>query len=422
MGPLVVIVGMLLMVVIHEAGHFITAKFFDMKATEAFFGFGPRLWSTTKGETEYGIKAIPLGGYVRIVGMNPFEDVPAEEEHRTYRFKPFWQKAIVVLAGIFSHFVVAFILFYIVAVTWNSFEPSTEVDTVSQVLVTETGAAEEESLILEDGDLIISVDGVPIAEIPTTAQKPPNAIATVVLDRNGTKVTVSTTDNVVPTPAHVIGIVPGDVLISVDGIAVRDWDHFVDMAHERPAQLTAVQVERDGAIIESEVVFAKREVDGEVIGFMGVAPAGEEVNIGPVKGIATAGELIADTTVLSVQALIEMVKQTPNLISAALGQDTEVLQEARPVSVIGLVRVATGLEFALFLMAYVNVFVGVLNVVPLYPLDGGHFAVALYEKIRGREADVRRLLPIAAAVFIFIMAIGVLGIYFDIVDPIPLPR
>ena len=115
MGPLVVIVGMLLMVVIHEAGHFITAKFFDMKATEAFFGFGPRLWSTTKGETEYGIKAIPLGGYVRIVGMNPFEDVPAEEEHRTYRFKPFWQKAIVVLAGIFSHFVVAFILFYIVA-------------------------------------------------------------------------------------------------------------------------------------------------------------------------------------------------------------------------------------------------------------------------------------------------------------------
>ena len=82
----------------------------------------------------------------------------------------------------------------------------------------------------------------------------------------------------------------------------------------------------------------------------------------------------------------------------------------------------TGIEFALFLMAYVNVFVGVLNVVPLYPLDGGHFAVALYEKVRGRQADVRRLLPIAAAVFVFIMAIGVLGIYFDIVDPIPLPR
>ena len=117
-----------------------------------------------------------------------------------------------------------------------------------------------------------------------------------------------------------------------------------------------------------------------------------------------------------------MIKQTPNLIGAAIGQDTAVLQEARPVSVIGLVRVATGVEFALFLMAYVNVFVGTLNFIPLYPLDGGHFAVALYERIRGREADVRRLLPIAAAVFIFILAIGVLGIYFDIVDPITLPR
>jgi membrane-associated protease RseP (regulator of RpoE activity) len=105
-----------------------------------------------------------------------------------------------------------------------------------------------------------------------------------------------------------------------------------------------------------------------------------------------------------------------------LGQESDVLQEARPVSVIGLVRVATGIEFALFLMAYVNVFVGVLNFIPLYPLDGGHFAVALYEKVRGRQADVRRLLPIAAAVFVFIMAIGVLGIYFDIVDPLPLPR
>ena len=126
--------------------------------------------------------------------------------------------------------------------------------------------------------------------------------------------------------------------------------------------------------------------------------------------------------VYPVGALVELVRQTPELLTAAFGQDTAVLDEARPVSVIGLVRVAGGLEFALFLMAYVNVFVGVLNFVPLYPLDGGHFAVALYEKIRGRQADVRRLLPIAAVVFVFIMLIGVLGIYFDIVDPISLPR
>ncbi|MDX2344108.1 MAG: RIP metalloprotease RseP [Acidimicrobiia bacterium] len=422
MGPIVVIVGMLLMVVIHEAGHFVMAKFFDMKATEAFFGFGPRLWSMTRGETEYGVKAIPLGGYVRIVGMNPFEEVAPEEEHRTYRGKPFWQKAIVVLAGIFSHFVMAFILFFIVAVTWNSFEPSTSVDSASEVLITTSGAAEPVSLVLEDGDSVVSVDGVPLAELATTTNKAPNQLVTVVVDSGGTEVTVETNDNVVATPALVIGIQQGDRLVAVDGIEIQTWDQFVELAHARPAELAEVQYERDGEIVTTEVVFAERQLDGETIGFLGVGPAGEEIDIGPIKGVTTAFGLIGETFVLSIQGLFEMVRQTPKLVGAAFGQDAAVLQEARPVSVIGLVRVATGLEFALFLMAYVNVFVGTLNLIPLYPLDGGHFAVALYEKIRGREADVRRLLPIAAAVFIFIVAIGVLGIYFDIVDPLPVAR
>ena len=138
-----------------------------------------------------------------------------------------------VLAGIASHFVVAFILFYIVAVTWNTFEPSTEVDSVSQVLVTSTGASDEIPLALEDDDVVVSVNGVPIAEMSTTAQKPPNSISTVALIRDGEAITVETTDNVIPTPAEVIGILPGDILVAIDGIAVEDWDHFVELAHER---------------------------------------------------------------------------------------------------------------------------------------------------------------------------------------------
>jgi RIP metalloprotease RseP len=422
MGPLIVIVGMLLMVVIHEAGHFLAAKYFDMKATEAFFGFGPRLWSTKRGETEYGVKAIPLGGYVRIVGMNPFEEVPPEEEHRTYRYKPFWQKSIVVLAGIASHFVIAFLLFYVYSVTWNTFEPSTEVESVNAVLITASGASDELPLFLEEDDEVIEVDGVPLMEVPTVSSKPPNQVSQVTVLRAGELVVLETTDNVVPTPASIIGIEPGDFLVAVDGNPVQNWEHFVDMAHARPAQLTVIETERDGERRVDAVVLAQREADGEMIGFLGVAPVQEEINIGPLGGITAAAGWIGEITVLSVQALVEMVRQTPNLIGAALGQDSGVLQEARPVSVIGLVRVATGIELAIFLMAYVNVFVGVLNVIPLYPLDGGHFAVALYEKVRGRQADVRRLLPIAAAVFIFIVAIGLLGIYFDIVDPIQLPR
>lgn len=422
MGPIVIIVGMLLMVIIHEGGHFVMAKLFDMKATEAFFGFGPRIWSKTVGETEYGVKAIPLGGYVRIVGMNPFEEVAPEEEHRTYRQKPFWQKSIVVLAGIASHFVVAFFLFYVVSVTWNTVEPSTEVRLVSDVLVTASGASEEVPLLLGDGDLVVSIDGVPLAEVPTTTDKSPDELLTVVIDRDGAVVTVQTNDNVVPAPAFIIGLEPGDRLVTVDGIEVQDWDHFVEMAHARPAQLTIIGIERGDVLQIHEVVLAERPSDDGVIGFLGVHPDGEEIDIGPLTGVTTSLSLIGETTKLSVEGLVEMVKQTPNLIGAAFGQDASVLEEARPVSVIGLVRVATGLEFALFLLAYVNVFVGVLNFIPLYPLDGGHFAVALYEKVRGREADVRRLIPVAVAVFAFIMVLGVLGIYFDIVDPIPVPR
>ncbi len=422
MGPIVVIVGMLLMVVIHEAGHFVMAKFFDMKATEAFFGFGPRIWSTTRGETEYGIKGIPLGGYVRIVGMNPFEDIPPEEEHRTYRGKPFWQKAVVVLAGIFSHFVIAFILFYIGAVTWNSTEPSTTVDSAGDVLVVGSDAEDQMVLELEDADLVLSIDGVPLAQVPTTTDKADGDITTVVVSRDGNDVALETTDFVVPTPAYVLGIQAGDRLIAVDGITITDWDHFVELAHARPGQLTTIDIERDSEPLSYQVVLAQKLSEGEPIGFLGVAPAASEIDIGPVEAIGTSAGLIGELTVLSVQGLGQMVTKTPALIGAVFGQDTAVLEETRPVSVIGVARIATGLESAIFLLAYVNVFVGTLNFIPLYPLDGGHFAVALYEKVRGRQADVRRLIPVAVAVFMFIMLLGVLGIYFDIVDPLPAAR
>ncbi|MBT8241783.1 MAG: site-2 protease family protein, partial [Acidimicrobiia bacterium] len=127
--------AVILVVVIHEGGHFAAAKAFGMKATEAFFGFGPRIWSTQRGETEYGIKAFPLGGYVRVVGMNPLEEVDPVDEHRTYRAAPFWKKTVVVLAGIASHFVIAFFILYTVFAfvgTPDADLPTTEVAAVTQ--------------------------------------------------------------------------------------------------------------------------------------------------------------------------------------------------------------------------------------------------------------------------------------------------
>ncbi|MCP3996071.1 MAG: RIP metalloprotease RseP [bacterium] len=422
MGSIVVIVGMLLMIVIHEAGHFLAAKYFDMKATEAFFGFGPKLWSTQKGETEYGVKAIPLGGYVRIVGMNPFEDVPAEEEHRTYRFKPFWQKTVVVLAGILSHFVIGFLLFVLVLSVWNEFQLTTEVGSVSDVAVSASGAEDEIPLELDLDDEIISVAGVPIAELGPDTDKAPDEVITVIVERDGEEVALETNDTVVVAPAYLLGIQEGDRLLSIGGVVVEDWEHFVELTHERPGELTAIEVERGGQSVVGEIELAVRNLDGETVGFFGVGPSVQENDIGFFQSIGRAGTEVGRTTLLSLEGLWIMVSQADDLIRAAIGQDTDVLETARPVSVIGIARVASDLYSALFLLAYVNIFVGTLNFIPLYPLDGGHFAVALYEKARGREADVRPLIPVAAAVFIFIMMLGLLGIYFDIVDPLPLPR
>ena len=245
MGPVVMIVGVLLMVVIHEAGHFVAAKAFNMKATEAFFGFGPKLWSTQRGETEYGIKALPLGGYVRIIGMNPFEEVAPEDEGRTYREKPFWQKAIVVLAGIASHFVIAFFLFYALAVAYDTAEPTVTVAAVSDVLVSSSAVSDPVPLALEEGDRVVSVGGVPIESIDPQSRNP-GSLVDVVVDRDGSLVTLQTTDTVVPTPAILSGIQDGDMLVAVQGVRFTTWDEFVDLTHARPGMPTTVTLDRDG--------------------------------------------------------------------------------------------------------------------------------------------------------------------------------
>src|ERR687895_1916200 len=117
MGIWYFVVALLVVVMVHEAGHFLVAKAFDFKATKFFVGFGPTLWSFHRGETEYGIKALPLGGFVKIVGMNPYEEVPPEDQPRAYPNKPIWQRALLLVAGSATHWVVAFIILLITAMT-----------------------------------------------------------------------------------------------------------------------------------------------------------------------------------------------------------------------------------------------------------------------------------------------------------------
>ena len=384
MGPAVMIAGIIAMIVIHEGGHFLAAKAFGMKSTEAFFGFGPKLWSLQRGETEYGIKAIPLGGYVRIIGMNPFEEIPTEDEERTYRHAPFWKKAVVVLAGIFSHFVVALLLLWFVGTVWG-------------VVVFD-----------DDGSLVRTTTVAGVSElVPGTSET---------------------------TPAYESGIEASDVIVATNGTAVATWEDFVDFASAHGGENVIISIERDGAAIDLSSTLALIDrpivVDGdyvlgpdgepmtEEVGFYGVTPTAEREAVGPIAMLGRAASQFGEAVVMSVRGLWEMIIGFPKLVLSLFGGDDEILDTVRPISPIGLVQLAGPMESTLLLLAMVNIFVGVLNFVPLYPLDGGHFSVAAYEKVTGRTPNIERMLPVAAAVFIFLVSLGLMGVYLDIFKPI----
>ena len=344
---------------IYEAGHFIAAKSVGMKATQFFFGFGPKIWSTQRGETEYGIKWIPLGGYVRIIGMNPLEDVAPEDMGRTYREKKFWEKSIVVLAGVGTNFLLAFLMFY----------------------------------------GILLINGVPGERIPT--------VAVVVAD----------------SPAAAAGLVEGDTITAINGEPVSDWTDATDALVATGPGPAEIVVDRDGETVVVDVVLAENEnVPGA--GFLGVSPVVPQKDVGLIEGIGFAGQLVWRGITDTFSALFNMIR--PSSMAQYFGVflgDTDVPDEIRPVSPIGIVSIGAQVEnvaFFISILASINVILATINLLPFFPLDGGHFAVALYEKITGRQADIRRLAPIAIAVVGLFVFLGFVAIILDITNPINL--
>lgn len=373
-GGVAAFLALISFVVAHEAGHYFAAKATGMKVTEFFIGFGPRIWSFRRGETEYGLKPIPFGAYVKVVGMSHIEDVAPEDEGRTYRDKPFWAKSVVVLSGVGANFLLAFLIF--------------------------------SGLALWEGRPII-VDGEPVL---TTS------VEAVVPESDGK-----------PTAAALAGIEAGDRIVAVDGVPIEDWTVLTESLAGRPGEYVTITVERDSEQLTLEATLGERQnpETGEVVGFLGIAPAIEMESLNVFQAAGLGGRQVAAAVPLTLKSFGQLFRfdTIATLIRGLSG--AEIPDDSRPVSPVGIVQIGSqatefGIGNFVAMLAIINVFLGTLNVIPLFPLDGGHFAVAVYEKLTGRRANMDKLIPVAVTVIIIIGAIGLLAIALDIVNPIDL--
>jgi membrane-associated protease RseP (regulator of RpoE activity) len=386
---LLFVVIIVAIVMLHELGHFATAKWAGMKVTEYFVGFGPRLWSVRRGETEYGVKAVPAGGYVRITGFTVLEDVATEDEPRTYRQQPFYKRIIVGSAGSAMHFLIAFVLALISVFAFGVTTNNVEINSLENW----SGVAQ--------------------------------------------------------TPAQQAGLEAGDTIVSVNGQALHSVTTIHDVITSSVGKPVTLGIERDGQL--RSIVVTPQDGRGVKIGNVTLAPSSDKtpqgyigINEGPASesvnplnaighafttlGSATSSEFAALVHVFSPSGVSSLYHQVTNSHDATQAADHPATSE-RPVSLIGAGNVSVqalhqGVQSLLALLIVINIAFALLNMLPIMPFDGGHVAVATYEWIRTKkgqpyyQADITKLFPYLAPVLGFLALFAISVIFLDIAHPL----
>lgn len=433
LGVAILAIGLAVSIALHEIGHLVPAKLFGVKVTQYMIGFGPTIWSKRKGETEYGLKAIPFGGYISMIGMFPpakdggearsantgflsslaqdarsasADTIGEGEEHRAFYLLPVWKRIIIMFGGPFMNLLIAVVLFAVLLMGFGSAQASTTIGSVSSC-VQPAGSSSTEC--------------------------GPNDPAA---------------------PGAASGMLPGDRLVSIDGTPVTSWEQSTETIRASAGTALIVVVERDGVekTLTLTPLLTERPVFDEAgkpvtdaagatvtteVGFAGIGPAGELVQQPASAVLPAVGENISGVT----HIILNLPQRMVDVANAAFGPEER--DPNGPISVVGVGRVAgeiaaldslsveSKVASMVGLLASLNIALFVFNLVPLMPLDGGHIAGALWEAIRRGFAklfrkpdpgpvDMAKLMPLTMVVVIVLGGMSALLVYADIVKPVNL--
>ena len=397
LGVVLFFVGIAVTIALHEWGHYITARAFGMKVRRFFIGFGPTVFAKQRGETVYGLKAIPVGGFCDIAGMTAQDEIDPEDLPRAMYLKPWWQRIIVLSGGVIMNIIVGFLVLYGVAVSSGIPNPDVDlratVDTVQCVPETQVSATE-----------LSSCSGFG--------------------------------------PAADAGIEHGDKILAVNGEEMESFTAIRDAILQLPGETATLTVERGNELFDVDVQVASvtrlatdgSEITVGAVGMSSLPPTDVYKKYGAIEGVGATARFTGDMINATWEGLKDFPAKIPGVVASIFGAERDV---ESPMSVVGASRI--GGEFVersmwdmfMMMLASLNFFLALFNLVPLPPLDGGHIAVVIYEKIRdfyrkmrgkpaGGPADYTKLMPLTFAVAALLMTIGGLVIVADVVNPVRL--
>ncbi|HEX6901585.1 MAG TPA: RIP metalloprotease RseP [Thermoanaerobaculia bacterium] len=411
-------------IVVHEAGHLLVAKAFNVRVLTFSVGFGKRIWGRQRGETEYRISAIPLGGYVRLGGENPDE---TSDDPREFLNKPRWQRVLVYLAGPFANVLLALVIFaglFMVGIeVMNLPNMPPLIGGVEQGSSAAQAGLRRGDLIVAAGgeamddwnDVVLALMGSPDRPLPLTVRRGDQTVEATVTPKRVPKYEVGDFAGLVPSirpqiiqvvagqPAEAAGFKPGDEIRAVDGRPIADSQAFVEAVSKRPGQPTRVDVTRDGRPLTLNVTPTAAGKVGVQIGFY---------------QRYSPGRAFIESARYNVQVVEDTFRILGKVVTGSLSAKGAL---AGPIEIAAQSGQAarSGFKYLLHLMGFISISIAIMNMLPIPILDGGQIFILGVESVIRRDLSLRLKEVISQVGFVMILLLMFVVIWFDLMKRLP---